>query len=58
MLNKSNFVDKNQISIAQQFDIRTNEQSHRNNQTTSSIKETITTKNNTQHKEMQDKTYH
>ena len=43
-LGKNNFVDKNQASITQQLDIRTNEQSH-NNQATSDIKET-TTKNN------------
>ena len=42
-LSKSNFVDKNQASIAQQLDIRTNEESHCNNLATSSIKETITT---------------
>ena len=38
----------------QQLDIRTNEQSRGNNQATSSIKETMTTENNTQYKEMQD----
>ena len=56
LLKKNNFVDKNQESIAQQLDIRTNEQSQCNSQTTLSTKETITTENNTQHKEMHDKT--
>ena len=53
-LSKNNFLDKNQASIMQQLDIRTNEQSRGNNQATSSIKETMTTENNTQYKEMQD----
>ena len=44
-LGKNNFVDKNQASVTQQLDIRTNEQSHHNNQATSDIKET-TTENN------------
>ena len=47
-------TDKNQASVAQQLDIRTNEQSHGNNQATSSIKEIITTENSTQYKEIQD----
>ena len=51
---KNNFVDKKQASIAQQLDIKTNEQSY---QATSSIKEAKTTENNMRYKEMQsDKT--